>query len=255
MRRWGLSAAIVLLVLSAFALLLSRPGVQDRLVQAMARHRIQTGPNPLLADDAMRAVICGSASPLPDLERARSCVAIIAGGAVYLVESGPGSAARLAEYNVPTGRLAAVFLTHFHSDHIGDLGELNFQSWGAGRAQPLQVYGGPGVEDVVAGFNQAYGADHHYRTEHHTDSVMPHEAGEMVAHVVDLQGPPVEAMDRLGAPLHFDELTVTAIEVDHRPAIPAYGWRFDYKGRSIVVSGDTRYTTRRWPSRHGVPTC
>jgi ribonuclease Z len=242
MRRWITWTVAVSLVLAAgAALLLSRPGLQDRLVQAMARQRIQAGPSPLLADDALRVVICGSASPLPDTERARSCVAIIAGGAVYVVDTGPGSAARLAEYNVPTGRLAAVFLTHFHSDHIGDLGELNFLSWGNGRGQPLPVYGGPGVEDVVAGFNQAYGADHHYRTAHHTEAVMPHEAGDMVARIVEMQGPPDEAMDRLAAPLGFGDLTVTAIEVDHRPSTPAYGWRFDYKGRSVVVSGDTRY--------------
>ena len=132
-----------------------------------------------------------------------------------------------------------MLLTHFHSDHIGDLGELNFQTWAAGRAGPLSVYGGPGVEDVVAGFNGAYRLDQGYRSEHHSERIMPAFSWPMVAQVVDL-GDPTAAKDRTRVLLETDGLRITAIEVDHAPIAPAYAYRFDYRGRSVVISGDLK---------------
>ncbi len=242
MFKWGirLGGAAILLAGTAFGVL-HIPAVQDKIFVAVVKSRVPATDSPYFADDGLRLVICGSSSPLPDPHRARSCNAIIAGGKIYVVDAGGESASRLNSFGIPLDRLAAVFLTHFHSDHIADLAEMNFNSWGAGRNVPLPVYGGPGVTDVVGGFNQAYGADHQYRTAHHTEAVMPHEAGDMVAHEIDLLGPPDDAMDRHAEPLHFGDLTVTAIEVNHRPVSPAYGYRFDYKGRSITISGDTVY--------------
>lgn len=242
MRRWALRGVAAIAVMAATGVIAVRvPAVQDALFVRGVESRLPAIDSPLLADDALRAVICGSSSPLPDPARARSCVAVIAGGHIYVVDTGPGSATRLNGFGIPMDRMRAVFLTHFHSDHIGDLGEMNFDSWAAGRSVPLQVYGGPGVNDVVNGFDLAYHADHEYRTAHHTEAVMPHEAGNMEPHEIDMPGAQTDAFDRVAAPLHFGDLTVTAIEVDHHPSIPAYAYRFDYKGRSVVVSGDTRY--------------
>jgi ribonuclease Z len=136
--------------------------------------------------------------------------------------------------------VGAVLLTHFHSDHIGDLGELNLQTWAGGRPAPLAVYGGPGIEGVVAGFNEAYRLDQGYRTTHHTDRIMPAATWPMIAHRVDLAGEPTPAKDRTGLVLEEGGLRITAIEVDHAPIAPAYAYRFDYKGRSIVITGDLK---------------
>ena len=84
-------------------------------------------------------------------------------------------------WRVPLQNIAGVFLTHFHSDHIGELGEIRLQTWVAGRKTPLKVYGPPGVEQVVAGFNQAYALDDGYRTEHHGAAMLPPDAVAMVA--------------------------------------------------------------------------
>ena len=108
-------------------------------------------------------------------------------------------------------------LTHFHSDHIGDLGELNLQTWAGGRPTPLSVYGGPGVEAVVGGFNDAYRIDQGYRTKHHTAKIMDPETWPMVARTVELNGPATAAMDRTALVLEDGALRVTAIEVDHTP--------------------------------------
>ena len=101
----------------------------------------------------MTVVLCGTGSPLADQERAGACTAVIAGGELVLVDVGPGSWETLDLTNVPTGELSAVLLTHFHSDHIGDLGEAMTQSWIAGRDTPLDVYGPVGTKQVVDGFD------------------------------------------------------------------------------------------------------
>jgi ribonuclease Z len=141
---------------------------------------------------------------------------------------------------LPIDHIGGVFYTHFHSDHIADLGELNMNSWGLGRTAPLDVYGPPGVERVVAGFAEAYALDEGYRVAHHGADFMKPALWQMVPHSVALTEGSAEAHDRTGVALDDGTLKVTAIEVNHSPVEPAYGYRFDYKGRSIVVSGDTQ---------------
>ena len=104
--------------------------------------------------------VCGSSAPLPSAARAKACVAVFAGGKCYMVDGGPESVENLVLWGIPMGAVGGVLLTHFHSDHIGDLGELNLQTWVGGRPRPLDVYGGPGVEQVVAGFNPRRPRDH-----------------------------------------------------------------------------------------------
>ena len=72
-------------------------------------------------------------------------------------------------------------LTHFHSDHIAGLADVNLASWVAGRQASMQVYGPQGVETVVAGFNQAYRLDRGYRIAHHGEKLLPRSAGPMQA--------------------------------------------------------------------------
>jgi ribonuclease BN (tRNA processing enzyme) len=107
------------------------------------------------------------------------------------------------------------------SDHIGDLGELNLQTWAAGRPSPLRVYGGPGIDRIVDGFNEAYRLDQGYRTAHHTDKVMPPSTWPMLSRTIEL-GAGEPGRNRRAAVLVDRDLTVTAIEVDHAPIAPAY---------------------------------
>lgn len=193
------------------------------------------GKSDLFDDHALRVILCGTSSPLPDPHRAKSCVAVIAGGKAYIVDTGPESWKTLGLLNFPGGRIAAILLTHFHSDHIGDLGEFRMQSWVGGRRRPLPVHGPAGVEQVVAGFNQAYALDDQYREAHHGADIMPRAGADLVAKPFATR-PGGEKF----TVLEDGELTVTAFEVDHFPAAPAVGYRFDYRGRSVVISGDTK---------------
>jgi ribonuclease Z len=190
----------------------------------------------VLRSPDLQVVLCGTGSPLVDSERAAACTAVIAGGHFFLVDAGPGSFEVVDRSNLPLDHLEGVMLTHFHSDHIGDLGEAITQSWIAGRAQPLDVYGPTGVASIVDGFRTAYTADVDARVLHHGDPYMPRAASGAVAHETALaDGPQADAVvfDR-------DGLRITMFRVDHDPVRPAVGYRFDFGGRSVVVSGDTK---------------
>jgi ribonuclease Z len=188
----------------------------------------------LLRDGQMHVVLCGTGSPLPDATRASSCTAVFAGGEFVLIDAGPGSWRKVASGALPQHALSAVLLTHFHSDHIGDLGEAVTQSWIAGRGKPLPVYGPSGVARVVKGFAEAYAQDVEYRVAHHGAEHLPREAAGAAAHAVALK------KDDEAAPVfERNGLKVTAFKVEHDPVRPAYGYRLEYKGRVVVVSGDT----------------
>ncbi len=193
------------------------------------------------ASDSLKVTICGSGGPLPIKDRAKPCVAVQADGALYLVDVGPESTENLQLWRMPLATVRAVFVTHLHSDHIGDLGEFNMQSWVAGRAAPLEVVGPQGVAALAAGLNEAYGPDHGFRNAHHEhDGIkLPIALGLLKAKTIALPATPDPKAVQQKLAWSQDGLTVTAIRVEHHPATPAYAYRFDYKGRSVVVSGDT----------------
>ena len=178
--------------------------------------------------DGLRVFFCGTSSPIPDPNRAQACVAVFAGESLYLVDSGAGSAQVAALARLPLERLKGVLLTHYHSDHIAALPDFNLNSWIAGRPEPLAVFGPPGVTDVVEGLNNAYRLDRTYRIAHHGVALLRPELGVMEARVLEP-----------GNDLTFGDLSISSFPVDHNPVFPAVGYRFEFKGRSVVISGDT----------------
>jgi ribonuclease Z len=230
-----LVGAALLLGAGAAAALYFIPAVQDRVVRAMVDSNMSQDRSALMADDALRVAVCGSGSPMADPDRAPACNLVFAGGEIFVVDIGPGSWSRASRWQIPAGQVSAVLLTHFHSDHIGDMGEVNLQSWVSGRPKPLAVYGGPGVERVVAGYNEAFAMDRTHRIAHHGADFLVPELGILEAHPiagVTHGSGSVVVLERNG-------LKITAFSVDHQPIEPAFGYRFDYKGRSVVFSGDT----------------
>jgi ribonuclease Z len=193
------------------------------------------------AGDGLRIVLAGTSGPLPVRDRAKPCIVVQAAGALYLVDVGPESTENLMSWRLPVSAARAVFLTHLHSDHIGDLGEFNMQSWVQGRERPLALVGPSGVDKVARGFNQAYENDHIFRRAHHERDGFrfPIAAGRIEPRVIRIPAGAATA-----TAWRDGDLTVTAIRVSHDPVSPAFGYRFDYRGRSVSISGDTM----KWPA-------
>jgi ribonuclease Z len=168
---------------TAVVLLLQVPAVQDQLVKRAITQQMSSVPDDLFTDDALRVTLCGSAAPMPIKGRAAACVMVIAGGKFYIVDTGNRSTNNLGLWRIPSKRVGAVLLTHFHSDHIGDLGEFNMMTWAQGRDVPLTVFGPEGVAQVVEGFSQAYALDSLYRTEHHKAKYLDPVNGKRIANI------------------------------------------------------------------------
>lgn len=154
-------------------------------------------------------------------------------------------------------------MTHYHSDHIGDLPEVATGSWmqnAPKRDGPLPIYGGPGIEQIAAGVNTMNAMDVTYRNVHHTSEHMPVETAGLTPVLVDVPGDESEGLAfwerELEVPLlpapsinwaegatgpSEDVVKVTAFHVEHDPCKPSYGYKFEYRGRTAVVSGDTGY--------------
>ena len=179
--------------------------------------------------DGLRIFVCGSGSPLPG--RAQACVAVTAGASLYVVDSGAGSPAVMQLHRQPMAHLRAVLLTHLHSDHITGIPDMNLASWVGGRGDPLRILGPEGVHRVVGGYNEVLALDRGFRVAHHGIHLLRPELGVMHAETVEP-----------GIVVEENGLAITAFAVNHEPITPAYGYRFDYRGRSVVVSGDTVVT-------------
>ena len=182
--------------------------------------------------DGLHVFVCGSGSPMPDANRAGPCIAVLAGRDGYIFDVGSGSDRKLGAMGFPMNRLEGTFLTHLHSDHLDGLGALMLQAWMAGgRDMPLPVYGPEGTDRVVAGLMQAYEIDRGYRIAHH---------GPEVARPTGFGG----AATNIDSSFTLDngDLTIRTLRVDHAPVDNAFAFRVDYKGRSVVISGDLKYS-------------
>lgn len=190
--------------------------------------------------DGLQVALCGTGSPLPNRDRAGACTVVIAGKQIYVVDAGEGGARNIALMGIPNGQISALLLTHFHSDHIDGMGPMLLLRWtGNANTSPLPVYGPPGVGSVIAGFDAAYSADNGYRVAHHGPDIVPPSGAGAVAHPFEMPG---DGVGNHVLVLQKGDLKITAFRVNHDPVRPAVGYRFDYKGRSVAISGDTAPT-------------
>ena len=131
-------------------------GIAQRVVTNRVAENLQTNL-PASLPDGLHVLVCGAGGPLADPKRSGPCVAIIAGETVVVIDSGSGAGRNLGRFGLAPSNVDALFLTHFHSDHIDGLGEVAMLRWaGSGRTSPLPVHGPAGVEEIVEGFNIAY---------------------------------------------------------------------------------------------------
>ena len=186
-------------------------------------------------EDGLHLALCGAGGPMPAPKASGPCVVVVAGKQMFVVDAGTDGLRNISRMGYQPADIEAVFLTHFHSDHIDGLGETATIRWASGaHTSPLPVHGPEGVQQVVDGFNTAYGFDADYRHAHHGDTVAPLSGAGMVAKSFTKPG-----AGELVTLYSTGDLTVEALAVDHSPVEPAVGYRFTYKDRSLLITGDT----------------
>lgn len=176
----------------------------------------------------IEVTLLGTGSPIPDPNRAGPSTLVRAGGQVFLVDCGRGVLQRAAAVGVGAANLSALLLTHLHSDHIADLGDVLITAWVSNftpEPPPLQIIGPPGTAEVVDATLKAFGHDIGYRIAHHADLNAP---------------PPVEVHEYTeGTVWDRDGMTIRVGPTDHRPVAPTIGFRIEFDGAAVVLAGDT----------------
>jgi len=170
--------------------------------------------------------LLGTGSPIPSADRAGPATLVSHGNEHYLVDAGRGVLMRLAAVGLGAPNLAAVLLTHLHSDHITDLNDVITTRWVMTfEPTPLTIVGPPGTQAVVDNILASLEPDVGYRIAHHDDLRKPPR--------VDVIEISVGAIELPGA------LTIRCAPTDHKPVEPTIGFRFDADGSSVVTAGDT----------------
>ena len=151
---------------------------------------------------------------------------ILANDSAYVIDCGDGVARQLAFAGVPLTIIRHVFITHQHSDHNADYGNLIWLAWATGLNTRVDTWGPPPLEKMTKLFFEMNAYD--------IDTRISNEGRVPIAPLVHAH----EIRDN-GAVMADDNVKVTAALVDHPPVVPAFGYRFDARDRSIVISGDT----------------
>jgi ribonuclease Z len=188
-----------------------------------------------------RVTLLGTGTPIPVPDRFGPSTLVEAGDQKLLIDAGRGASIRLHQLGVPIGRIDALLLTHFHSDHTVGIPDVWLTGWLEAyfgtRTTPLRVIGPDGTSKLMTHLEQAYALDVSIRIE--DERLAPQGAAISVSE-----------FNADGAVYEKNGVRVIAFEVDHGDAIkPAYGYRIEYDGRSVVISGDTRFN--RNVIRHG----
>jgi ribonuclease Z len=187
----------------------------------------------MMGDRRFRVTLLGAGTPRPDPAHFGPCTLIEAGGQRILVDAGRGATIRLFQLGVPIGSIDLLLLTHFHSDHVVGIPDLWLTGWLGGwfgrRTRPMRVMGPRGTRHLMHHICEAYSADVTIRL---ADERLPEAGSRVVA----------GEFESCGVIHDAGGVRITCFEVDHGDLIkPAFGYRFDYDGRSAVLSGDTRY--------------
>ncbi len=178
----------------------------------------------------MEVILLGTGNPKSSVERSKPANVVLAGKKAFLVDCGGGVVERLLMAGVLPEQVADVFFTHHHSDHNSGFVDFFVSGWtGAGRFprnEPLNVYGPSNTRAIIGRLMESLAWDIQLRV---VQAKNDPRGGEVIF---------FENND--GIVYDRDGVTVTAFPVDHGIVKPALGYKFEYQGKSIVISGDTR---------------
>ena len=177
----------------------------------------------------IRVTLLGTGTPAPVMNRFGASILVEAGDQKFLFDAGRGAMQRLTQIKVSWKDVTGVFFTHLHSDHVVGFPDVWLTGWLLSRREaPLLVWGPRGTETMMLHLTQAYAFD-----------IAIRQADEKASGT----GAAIVAEDVAeGFAYEKDGVRITPFNVDHAPVEPAFGYRIDYRGRSVVLSGDTRFS-------------
>jgi ribonuclease Z len=215
----------------------------EKILYYHAKRELQKDVTDNLQRDGIEILFAGTGAPRYSEKRGQACLGVITDGKFMLFDTGQGCLDRLNKMDAPVTKISHIFLTHLHSDHMSGLGEVINNTWVQGRISPLEIYGPPGTIEVLDGFSQVYKEDVADRIARRGSDDMNPDLAHGVSHIVTVEdNEAVIAFEDNG-------LVIKAFRVDHPEWKYSYGYRIEYAGRLIVISGDTRFSQQM--IRHG----
>lgn len=175
----------------------------------------------------IKVTLLGTGNPRPVLSRFGPSILVEAGKEKLIFDCGRGATQRLDQLKIPFSDITGLFLTHLHSDHTVGIPDLWLTGWVMGRSTPLPVWGPDGTSSMMGHLKEAYAFDIHIRRD--VDTKLPGAGAEVIAKDIEE-----------GVVYDNGGVKVTAFLVDHGEIKPAFGYRVDYGGHSVTMSGDTR---------------
>ncbi|MGD9034500.1 MAG: MBL fold metallo-hydrolase [Desulfobacteraceae bacterium] len=226
---------ILLVLLSAFAIGYFTFDL-DRFLYRVAKKELEKDTHDSLQRDGIEILLIGTGSPRHAKNRGQSCLGVIAAGQFMLFDAGQGCMGRLAEMEAPLVQISVVFLTHLHSDHMSGLGEVINNTWVMGRSNKIHVHGPPGTRALLSGFAEIYKEDIEDRVARRGKDDLDSSLAVAEPHIVTVNDKEAHTV------YEKNGLVVKAFLVEHPEWKYAYGYRIEYAGRVLVVSGDTRFS-------------
>jgi ribonuclease Z len=192
----------------------------------------------IMQKPGMQVIMVGTGVPLYSPDRRKASVAIIAGGKFLLFDTGNDSTRTMEELNLPINLVDTIFLTHYHGDHVADLGSFINQTWIGGRQNKINVYGPPGARLQVAGFSLAGLLDKYIWK--YSDQPLDLDLATAKGHDFRIPEDGSSAVVWSAQDPAGNDIVVKAFQSVHTTKENTCGYRVEYLGRSVVISGDTR---------------
>lgn len=194
-------------------------------------HSTQTSTTPASnTDNGMRLILLGTAGgPTPKKNRAAPSQVIMIDGEAFVIDCGNGVAQQFVKAGLKLSSLRHIFITHHHSDHNADYGNLMLLAWAADLNHRIDTYGPKPIVRMTKLFLQLNAYDIHTRIEDEgrenlVKMIYPHE------------------IQNDGVIFDNGRTKVSCVSAVHPPVSPSFAYRFDHRGKSIVISGDTTYS-------------
>ncbi len=188
----------------------------------------------LLDPNSIQVMLLGTGNPM-GRERFNDGKVVFVNNQVLVFDCGYGAMMRMNKFKVPANKINAIFITHFHADHYADLGEIISKSFINQRRHELEVYGPTGIKQIVDGYLMAYAAEMKSRTDHHGAELMNPQFATATPKEFDGTADEILIYEK-------DGVKVSSFVVSHPPVEPSVGYVIEYKGKKVVISGDTIVT-------------